>query len=384
MVCTTHLQIIFYTQINLKKMKKIFVILIALCLSVPVFSQNITNTLGTNGSYIIKDATNTFFTLLQSTGHVGIGSNTFDATNPEQLKVDAGVTSSKNLISGYGTINSYLQLNIQNFSNGSSASSDIVATNDIGNESKGYLDMGINSSGYTDAAYNIGGKNDAYIYCMGNTGGSPVGGNLSIGTGSSTGVIKFHTGGTTSSYERMRITEQGYIGINTNNPGTSYRVTINGNISASQFYVPSDIRLKNNIQPLQNILDKILKLRGVSFIYNNDSTGKTQIGFIAQEMEKQFPELVITGDDGIKGVSYSNMTAVLVEGIKEQQNEINDLKTRVLALEQKSGISSTQTAGMNPLGLNINSWLLISILAGGVIVIFIKRRSISVSILNKK
>jgi hypothetical protein len=101
-------------------------------------------------------------------------------------------------------------------------------------------------------------------------------------------------------------------------------------------------------------------------------------------MEKQFPELVITGDDGIKGVSYSNMTAVLVEGIKEQQNEINDLNTRLSALEQKSGISNPQSAGMNPLGLNINSWLLISILAGGVIVIFIKRRSFTVSILNKK
>jgi hypothetical protein len=353
-------------------MKKIIFTLVFLFLSLNVFSQSITNTLGTNGSYIVKDATRTFFIINQSTGDVSIGSTTFDATNPEQLKVDAGITTSKNLISGYGTINSYLQLNVQNFSNGNSASSDFVTTNDIGNENKGYLDMGINSSNYSDANYSIGGKNDAYIYCVGNTGGSPVGGNLSIGTASTNGVIKFHTGGTTSSYERMRITEQGYIGINTNNPGTTYRVTINGNISASQFYVPSDIRLKNNIQPLQNSLEKILELRGVSFIYNNDSTGKTQIGFIAQEMEKIYPELVITGDDGIKGVSYSNVTAVLVEGIKEQQTEIIDLKERINILEKKT--QSTQTAGFNTEGSNTGLWIFLSAVMLSITGIVIRKK----------
>ena len=353
-------------------MKKVILTLAILLLSMNVFSQNITNTLGTSGSFIVKDATNTFFTVVQSTGNVGIGTTSFDATNPEKFKVNAGVTASKNVISGYGTINSYLQLNIQNLSNGNSASSDLVATNDVGNESKGFVDMGINSSTYNDANYNISGVNDGYIYCMGNTGGSPVGGNLCIGTASTNGVIKFHTGGTTSSNERMRITEQGYIGINTNNPGTTYRVTINGNISASQFYVPSDIRLKNTIQPLQNTLEKILELRGVSFIYNNDSTGKTQIGFIAQEMEKIYPELVITGNDGFKGVSYSNMTAVLVEGIKEQQSEINDLKERITILEKKT--QTTQAGGFIPESSNTGLWIFLSAVTLSVAGIVIRKK----------
>lgn len=153
-----------------------------------------------------------------NTGNTGIGTTTFDATNPEKLKVDAGTTTSKNVISGYGSIDSYLQLNIRNTSNGVNASSDVIATNDAGDENKGYIDLGINSSNYNQAAYNIGGKNDAYLYCVGNTGGSPQGGNLSIGTASGSTSIRFHTGGTTTAFERMRVDANGYVGIGTTGP----------------------------------------------------------------------------------------------------------------------------------------------------------------------
>ena len=152
---------------------------------------------------------------LTSTGNLGVGTLTFNATNPEKLVVDAGVTTSVNAIVGKGSINSYLQLNIQNLSNGTGASSDVVATADNGNETTNYVDMGINSS--TNASGVMGAANDAYFYNIGQ--------NLLIGTGTAAKSLVFMTGGTTqSSNERMRITGTGSIGIGTNAPAATLDV----------------------------------------------------------------------------------------------------------------------------------------------------------------
>ncbi len=78
-------------------------------------------------------------------------------------------SSSYNVISGKGNLNSYLQLNIKNGNSGTSASSDVVATNDAGTEANGinYVDMGVNSSGYATGGI-LGGANNAYLYSTGN------------------------------------------------------------------------------------------------------------------------------------------------------------------------------------------------------------------------
>src|SRR5260221_5741221 len=83
------------------------------------YSQNITNKLGNNGFFIVTDASGTpvYLTVKNSTGNVGIGTNSFDATNPERLLVDCGTTSSVNAIYAKGTINNYFQFNIRNLSN---------------------------------------------------------------------------------------------------------------------------------------------------------------------------------------------------------------------------------------------------------------------------
>jgi hypothetical protein len=99
----------------------------------------------------------------------------------------------------------------------------------------------------------------------------------------------------------------------------------------------SDIRLKENITPLNNSLAKVLSLTGVNFYWKpgvNPDRSK-QIGFIAQDVEKVVPELVMTDAKGIKSVEYSNMTPLLVEAIKDQQKQIDDLKTEVEALKAK-------------------------------------------------
>lgn len=141
---------------------------------------------------------------LQS-GRMAIGSAVFDGTSPEKLLVDAGTTTSYNLMTGRGSINNYLQINVKNQSNGTNASSDIVATADNGSESTFFIDMGINSSGYTGGI--MGGANDAYLY--------NVGQNLLIGTGTAARSLIFLTGGTTqATNERMRVDGAGNVTIN--------------------------------------------------------------------------------------------------------------------------------------------------------------------------
>ena len=126
------------------------------------------------------------------------------------------------------------------------------------------------------------------------------------------------------------------VGINTNQPTQRLDVAGNArirNISAGTsagalhytsdgtlITSASDERMKTNIQPLGNSLSKVLRLQGVSYTWIEDPGLGTRIGMIAQEVENILPELVFTNEnDGYKGINYSEITAVLVEAIKEQQ-----------------------------------------------------------------
>ena len=178
---------------------------------------------GTTSNYDLPFITNNTERMrLSATGDVGIGTSTFNATNPEQLLVDAGTTTSVNAIVGKGSIDSYLQLNIQNNSAGASASSDVVATANNGNETTNYVDMGINGGGNTNNI--MGGANDGYLYTMGN--------NFLLGTGNAAKSLVFMTGGTSqAANERMRIDGSGNVGIGTTAPTSTLSVMGSQSIS---------------------------------------------------------------------------------------------------------------------------------------------------------
>jgi hypothetical protein len=96
----------------------------------------------------------------------------------------------------------------------------------------------------------------------------------------------------------------------------------------------SDQSVKENIRPIENVLDRVNKSRGV--LYDRiDSGEKDNIGFIAQELEIEFPELVVTNEDNTKAVKYQNAVAVLFEAVKEQQKQIEELKELVNKLITK-------------------------------------------------
>jgi hypothetical protein len=96
------------------------------------------------------------------------------------------------------------------------------------------------------------------------------------------------------------------------------------NIECNNFTGVSDERLKKNIIDLKNVGGDLQKLRTVGFDWK--SNNEADIGFIAQDVEKIFPSMVKTDKDGFKSVKYMNFVPILVQGYREQANEISKLK----------------------------------------------------------
>ena len=111
--------------------------------------------------------------------------------------------------------------------------------------------------------------------------------------------------------------------------GTADSLRVAGDIVA--FY-SSDKRYKENIKLIESPIEKVKAIRGVNFKWNEKShkeTGKKDIGVIAQEVEEVLPEIVQTRENGYKAVDYQKLTAVLIEAVKDQQKQIDELKSIV-------------------------------------------------------
>jgi hypothetical protein len=131
------------------------------------------------------------------------------------------------------------------------------------------------------------------------------------------------------------IIRKGNVGIGTNEPRA--KLTVAGDISGSGTlrmngdiiaYYSSDERLKDNLIPISSASYKITQIGGYEFDWNKESKDYSghDVGVIAQEIEKVLPEVVITRGDGYKAVKYEKIIPLLVQGLKEQQEEINQLK----------------------------------------------------------
>lgn len=146
------------------------------------YAQTASNILGgkaTHVPFFITDTSLATSSIYQSgSSTVIINQDNATTANPEALYVWQPSQTSFNVISGKGNLNNYLQLNIQNTNQGVSASSDVVATANNGDESSNYIDMGINSENYSQNF--VGAANDAYLYStgrhlhIGNTSNFPV------------------------------------------------------------------------------------------------------------------------------------------------------------------------------------------------------------------
>ena len=112
-----------------------------------------------------------------------------------------------------------------------------------------------------------------------------------------------------------------------------------GELTSSSFNATSDFRLKKDISNLSNVLENVCRLQGVEFVRKDDETQRKQLGFIAQDVEEIFPQLVQTEDskEKYKSVSYANTCALLVEAVKEMRGEMTAenalLKTEIASLK---------------------------------------------------
>lgn len=110
---------------------------------------------------------------------------------------------------------------------------------------------------------------------------------------------------------------------------------VNGTVIATAVNQLSDRVLKTNITPLSSPLTRVLSLSGYSFTWK--STGKKDIGLIAQEVEKVYPDLVSTDSNtGLKSVQYANLVAPMIEAMKEQQATIERQNSRIDVLEKEN------------------------------------------------
>ena len=102
----------------------------------------------------------------------------------------------------------------------------------------------------------------------------------------------------------------------------------------------SDARLKKEITPLNNALEKLLQLKGVTYEWNDDKTGTKrpagkQMGFTAQNIQQVFPQLVSTDAQGYLQTSYGTYDALYVEAIKELLSKIEMLEKKIAALAEQ-------------------------------------------------
>ena len=167
----------------------------------------------------------------------------------------------------------------------------------------------------------------------------------------------------TADTKHMSITSGGNVGIGTDSPGNKFTVnSTSANQASIQYdastrlqisvagsgattfttdnsaacgftgdviaFASSDEKLKDNLKPISNSLKKLQKLTGYEFDWNKkqDTYEGHDVGVVAQEVEKVLPEVVTTRDNGYKAVKYEKIVPLLIEAIKEQQQQIEELK----------------------------------------------------------
>jgi hypothetical protein len=127
----------------------------------------------------------------------------------------------------------------------------------------------------------------------------------------------------------------GNVGVGVT-PGHTFEVKIGGTTLADAWTIRSSQIYKTNIQTLSGALDKVERLRGVS--YQRKSDNRPEIGVVAEEVERIVPEVVSRDPqtNEVEGVDYSRLAALLIEAVKTQQQEIEQLKAKLEQLSKSS------------------------------------------------
>ena len=316
------------------------------------------------GSLLRSDANDSWSGLLTSTisaGSTALDLSTNDGYANMRVIRNNGSSNTDGMFIGYGNANS----GITRIFGGGATSGGIVVSgsgaNDIkysgssvlwhaGNDGSGSGLDADNLDGYAWTSQNkavaarnltIEAGDGQGLSFWGGT-ATPAGSNsyaIFMGTSGTYGRVDGETTSDYNMYFKMTAgTNRGFVFRNNTNNVVGIDST--GNLRAEAdivAYSGSDIRLKDNLTVISNPLEKLSKLSGYSFEWNSKQSayaeGKKDIGLVAQEVEEVLPEIVKTRQDGFKGLQYEKLIPLLVEGMKEQQQQIEELKQQVKDLQ---------------------------------------------------
>ncbi len=120
----------------------------------------------------------------------------------------------------------------------------------------------------------------------------------------------------------------------------AFAVYGDGTVEVNGVAVHSDSTLKEGITTMDNQMAKLKKLKGVTYHLKRDKARagkkkKTHYGFLAQDVEKIYPDMVFTNDSGVKSIFYTELIPVLLEAVKAQQAEIESQNKQLLEIEKR-------------------------------------------------
>ncbi len=370
-------------------MKKYILLLLAIFIAslTNIYSQNITNTLGTSGVFTIKDNTNTFLSLNQSDGTVSLIS---PLAGNQRGSIFKGTGRFLHTYYGTGTqgYNTFLGINSGNFTMGGTSIQGSY------NTAVGHNTLTSNTTGYNNSAFGyqslFNNTTGSFNSAFGN--GSLL--NNTIGSSNSAlGVWSLYsntTGLSNSAFGRLSLysnttgnynTALGYLaGYNittgSNNITIGYDAQVPlattdnqirlGNTAITYagiqvaWTVTSDRRWKNNIKPIPLGLDFISRINPVSYSRNNDESNKTEFGIIAQELEAVLDDfkiknlgLLTIDDNGYYSLRYNDLIAPMIKAIQElkaaKDEEIAKLRKENDDLKSNSELQIAELKSENKL-----------------------------------
>ena len=278
-------------------------------------------------------------------------------TNPRNVRFDFATSTSVGGTGNYAGVMTYAPWDGTSASTGDS-SYQLAFLNETGVNASGVpglsLRNGINStwnawyrivtsgniSGYTagnvnsissavGGAYSWTGQNYFVSNRNTSTDSAPL---QAYSTGGTGAIMSFHRGGVYAINMGLDSDNVFRIGGWSASPNR-FQMDMSGNLTmAGDVTAYSDARVKENVKTIENALSKTLALRGVSYNRIDSEDNKTKIGVIAQEILPIVPEVVNQDNDGMYNVSYGNLAGLFIEAIKEQQTQIEELKTIINGL----------------------------------------------------
>jgi hypothetical protein len=260
-------------------------------------------------------------------GPVLIGSGTSTGTASQRLQVTGGAYVSTRL--GVGVTNPAYNIDVTGSVGITTTSGDALILSSTLSNGRNSIVLNTNGNDWEISAKGSASTpaNSFYIYDKTNgayrqvidSSGNVLLGGATVATGTASQPLQVNGGAYVS----------GNIGIGTTNPTSSLHVVgnayITGVTTSTDFDSLSDINFKTNINQITNPLEKVMQIRGVTFNWKDGN--RNSAGVIAQEIEKVLPELVHGGET--KTVNYNGLIGLLIECVKKQQEEIDELKRKV-------------------------------------------------------